>query len=126
MNSNKNCQWRIARRPSGNVVHEDFEYHENEIPKIENGQILLKTLYLNLAPVMRMYMSGKSIAGEAALYIGDVIHGRGVGELVTGKLHTVTRVAGKANDDGLLLTVLVTLVEFLGLLTVTHAGHAGR
>ena len=36
MNNNKNCQWRIARRPSGNVVHEDFEYHENEIPKIEN------------------------------------------------------------------------------------------
>ena len=82
MNSNKNCQWRIARRPSGNVVHEDFEYHENEIPKIENGQILLKTLYLNLAPVMRMYMSGKSIAGEAALNIGDVIHGRGVGEVI--------------------------------------------
>jgi len=30
---NKNCQWRIARRPSGNVVNDDFEYREVDIPK---------------------------------------------------------------------------------------------
>ncbi|MBT3994113.1 MAG: NADP-dependent oxidoreductase [Gammaproteobacteria bacterium] len=82
MKKNKNCQWRIARRPSGNVVNDDFEYREVDIPKIKDGQVLLKTLYLNLAPVMRMYMSGKSIAGESALNIGDLIHGRGVAEVV--------------------------------------------
>ncbi len=82
INEQKNCQWRIARRPSGNVVNEDFSYHEEEIPVIRNNELLLKTLYLNLAPVMRMYMSGESIAGEKGLDIGEIIHGRGVAEVI--------------------------------------------
>ena len=85
MNEDKNCQWRVARRPAGNVVAEDFEYREVSIPEPADGQFLLKTLYLNLAPVMRMYMSGESVAGETALDIGDVIHGRGVAEVVESK-----------------------------------------
>lgn len=71
-------QWAVARRPSGNVRPEDFEWRETPIPEIEAGEVLLKTLYLSLAPVMRGYMSGASFAGEAPLGIGDVIHGRGV------------------------------------------------
>ncbi len=82
MDDTRNCQWRIARRPSGNVVADDFEYREEPVPEPGDGQFLLKTLYLNLAPVMRMYMSGESVAGEAPLAIGDVIHGRGVAEVV--------------------------------------------
>lgn len=82
MNDDRNCQWRIARRPDGNVVAEDFEYAETEIPTPGDGEFLLKTYYVNVAPVMRMYMSGESVAGEAPLAIGDVIHGRGVAEVV--------------------------------------------
>ena len=82
MNEEKNCQWRVARRPSGNVVDADFEYREAAIPAPGPGQFLLKTLYLNLAPVMRMYMSGKPVAGETPLALGDVIHGRGVAEVI--------------------------------------------
>ncbi len=85
MNEDKNCQWLVARRPSGNVVAEDFEYRETAIPQPADGQFLLKTLYLNLAPVMRMYMSGESVAGETALDVGDVIHGRGVAEVIESK-----------------------------------------
>lgn len=43
--------------------------------------MLLETLYLSLAPVMRGYMSGRSFAGEAPLAIGDTIHGRGVAQI---------------------------------------------
>jgi NADPH-dependent curcumin reductase CurA len=82
MNDNRNCQWLIARRPSGNVTREDFEYREQAVPEPGPGQFLLKTLYLNLAPVMRMYMSGESVAGESPLAIGDLVHGRGVGEVI--------------------------------------------
>ena len=85
MNEAKNCQWRVARRPKGNVVYEDFEYSEVDVPQIQDGEVLLKTLYLNLAPVMRMYMSGESAAGEQSLDIGDVIHGRGVAEIIQSK-----------------------------------------
>ncbi len=82
MNEARNCQWRVARRPQGNVVREDFLYTEEDIPSPGDGEFLLKTYYINLAPVMRMYMSGESVAGEAPLAIGDVIHGRAVGEVI--------------------------------------------
>ena len=66
MNEAKNCQWRVARRPEGNVVRKDFEYKEIDIPDIQDGEVLLKTLYLNLAPVMRMYMSCLLYTSDAA------------------------------------------------------------
>jgi NADPH-dependent curcumin reductase len=77
-----NCQWRIARRPQGNVVPQDFEWHAAPIPEPGPGEALLKVHYLGLAPVMRMYMLGGSPSGEAPLGIGDVIHGRGVAQVV--------------------------------------------
>lgn len=82
MRDDRNCQWRVARRPDGNVVRADFEYAETPVPEPGAGEFLLKAYYLNLAPVMRMYMSGEAVAGESALAIGDVIHGRGVAEVV--------------------------------------------
>jgi len=42
------------------------------------GEMLLRTLYLSVAPVMAMYMSGRPVAQRPPLAIGDVIHGRGV------------------------------------------------
>jgi NADPH-dependent curcumin reductase CurA len=78
----KNCQWRVANRPVGNVRSTDFEYGEVDIPQPAAGEFLLKTLYLGLAPVMRMYMQGTGAAGERPLEIGDVIHGRGVAEVI--------------------------------------------
>ena len=82
MTTDRNCQWRVARRPQGNVVPEDFTYTEEDIPTPGPGEFLLKSYYLNLAPVMRMYMSGAAVAGERPLDIGDVIHGRGVAEVI--------------------------------------------
>ena len=82
MDDSLNCQWRIARRPSGNVTIDDFEYREEAIPEPGDGQILLKTYYVNVAPVMRMYMSGESFAGETPLAIGEILHGRAVAEVV--------------------------------------------
>ncbi len=75
-------QWTIARRPEGNVRPGDFAWAETPLPDLEANQVLLKTLYLSLAPVMRGYMSGDSFAGEAPLEIGDVIHGRGIAQVV--------------------------------------------
>lgn len=75
-------QWTVAQRPIGNVRPEDFAPRQAEIPELRPDQVLLKTLYLSLAPVMRGYMSGESFAGEAPLEIGDVLHGRGVAQIV--------------------------------------------
>ena len=77
-----NCQWRIAARPEGNVKESDFEFHETPVLAPGHGEFLLRTLYLGLRPVMRMYMQGLAVAGEVPLDIGDVIHGRGVAQVV--------------------------------------------
>lgn len=77
-----NRQWVVAARPDGAPRPADFEYREAPAPEPGPGEILLETLYLSLAPVMAMYMSGKEIAQRPGLAIGDVIHGRGVGRVV--------------------------------------------
>ena len=77
-----NRQWVVAARPDGPPRAGDFECREERLRDLADGEMLLQTLYLSLAPVMAMYMSGKSIAGRPPLAIGDVIHGRGVARVV--------------------------------------------
>jgi NADPH-dependent curcumin reductase len=77
-----NYQWRVVRRPVGNVMPEDFSWAAGDIPEPGPGEVLLKTHYLGVVPVMRMYMLGQSPSGETPLDIGDVIHGRGVAQIV--------------------------------------------
>ncbi len=77
-----NYQWRVAARPVGNVVPTDFEWAITDIPEPGESEVLLKTHYLGLAPVMRFYMQGTGAAGERVLEPGDVIHGRGVAQVV--------------------------------------------
>ena len=96
MREDANCQWRVAARPVGKPKPEDFAYTEEAIPEPGAGEILLKTLYLGLAPVMRMYMQGTGAAGEKAPGIGDVIHGRGVGEVVTSNHPAISSRASSA------------------------------
>jgi NADPH-dependent curcumin reductase CurA len=76
------CQWRVAAHPQGNVRPTDFAWHEEPVPSPAEGEVLLETMYLGLAPVMRMYMQGTGAAGERKLVVGDVIHGRGVARIL--------------------------------------------
>ncbi|MEE4184262.1 MAG: NADP-dependent oxidoreductase [Gammaproteobacteria bacterium] len=85
MREDVNLQWRIRARPHGNVKPADFEQVETPIPGLADGQFLLRTLYLGVRPVMRMYMQGLPAAGERPLEIGDVIHGRGVAQVVASR-----------------------------------------
>ncbi|MDJ0928914.1 MAG: NADP-dependent oxidoreductase [Gammaproteobacteria bacterium] len=77
-----NRQWVVAARPEGPPRPADFDYRETAVPQPAEGELLLETRYLSLAPVMAMYMSGAPIAGRPPLEIGDVIHGRGVGRVI--------------------------------------------
>ena len=97
----RNFQWRVARKPSGDLSPADFEWHTSDIPEPGPGQVLLKTHYLGLAPVMRMYMQGTGAAGEAALKPGDVIHGRGVAQIVRSRHPDCAGATGLADLQGL-------------------------
>lgn len=82
MSETVNRQWCLAERPIGRPVLEtDFMLRRSGVPSIADGQFLVRTRYLSVAPVMRNYMiDGAGI--EAPLAIGDVMRGRGVGEIV--------------------------------------------
>jgi NADPH-dependent curcumin reductase CurA len=76
MNQTKDNNRRIllASRPKGAPVASDFKLEVLPRPKIETGQVLLRTVYLSLDPYMRGRMSdAKSYADP--LQVGDVILG---------------------------------------------------
>jgi NADPH-dependent curcumin reductase len=77
--------WTIAARPDGVPAPSDFRLVERAVPAPGDGEVLLKAHYLALAPVMRSYMLGEPAAGERPLALGDVIHGRGVAEVVASR-----------------------------------------
>jgi NADPH-dependent curcumin reductase CurA len=71
----------LARRPSGEVVPEDFRLEEVPVPKPGPGEVLARTLWLSLDPYMRGRMNeGPSYAAPVPL--GGVMQGECVGEVL--------------------------------------------
>lgn len=74
----------LAARPEGLIKSTDFSLVQEEIPNLQEGQILIKTHFLSLAPVMKFYMlDGAGI--ENKLEFGDTMRGRGTGEVIQSK-----------------------------------------
>ncbi len=74
-------QIRLARRPVGEPTDADFETVEAEVPPLQDGQVLLRTLFLSLDPYMRGRMSdAESYAAPVGL--GEVMVGATVCEVV--------------------------------------------
>ncbi len=77
-------QWVLARRPDGPATVDDFRLETVPVPQIGDGEVLLKTLYLGVAPVMLRYMTNET-SFERPMEIGDVMMGRGVGRVVASR-----------------------------------------
>ncbi len=54
-----NFQWRVALTPQGVLLPDDFSWVESPLPEPGPGEVLLKTHYLGLAPVMRSTCRGQ-------------------------------------------------------------------
>lgn len=143
-----NKQWCVAKRPVGKPKLSDFLYKEAPIPSIGEGEVLLETLYLGIAPVMRMYMMNLPAGGEPPLALGDVIHGRGVarviksnhseyeeGEIVQGQLGWQTYKVSKMTERERFLKVKhhelsyahsVRILSMTGLTAYTSFKNQGR
>jgi NADPH-dependent curcumin reductase len=77
----KSTQIRLAARPVGEPDDSCFETTTEELPALEDGQVLLRTIYLSLDPYMRGRMSAaKSYA--APVELGEVMVGGTVCEVV--------------------------------------------
>ncbi len=77
-----NRQVKLASRPHGKPVDDNFELTTTEIPTPSDSEMLLRTLYLSLDPYMRGRMSdAKSYADP--LEVGDVMLGATVSQVVS-------------------------------------------
>lgn len=48
--------WRLARRPAGSIVADDFQFGSESIPELSDGQFLLRVRYLSLDPAQRVFI----------------------------------------------------------------------
>jgi NADPH-dependent curcumin reductase CurA len=85
MKSVNNCQWRVARHilPDELIGSEHFRWHEEPAPQPNDGEFLVRTLYLAPGPAQRAYIESREspLFGET-LNVGDVMRGRGIGQIV--------------------------------------------
>lgn len=77
MTRESNRQWILKARPTGWPTTEDFELVERAMPSPNEGQVLLRSLYLSVDPYMRMRLrDAKSYAPPVG--IGEVMVGGAV------------------------------------------------
>jgi NADPH-dependent curcumin reductase CurA len=88
----QSTQIRLAARPVGEPQDSDFQTTVRALPELEDGQVLLRTVYLSLDPYMRGRMSAaKSYAQPVE--VGEVMVGGTVCEVVE------SRAAGRQAGD---------------------------
>ena len=80
----KHTQILLANRPEGMVKDSDFDIVSSEIPKLEDGQVLIQIHYISLDPAIRGWMNAGTtyIPGVA---IGSVMRAFSAGEIIDSK-----------------------------------------
>ena len=79
-----NKRWVLNKRPVGMPEDECWKLVELPVPKVEEGNILIKTLYLSIDPYMRGRMNDtKSYADPIKL--GEIMTGESVGVVIESK-----------------------------------------
>lgn len=79
-----NRQLLLKARPEGLVRQEDFELREQATPKLQDGQALVRVLYLSMDPTNRVWMSDVP-QYMPPVAIGDVMRGIGIGRVVASR-----------------------------------------
>lgn len=77
----KNREYVLASRPKGTPTEENFRLVDSELPKLKDGQLLVRTLYVSVDPYMRGRMNdAKSYV--APFQIDEPMAGGAVGQVV--------------------------------------------
>src|SRR5215208_457742 len=133
MTAKINHQWRLVARPVGNFKEADFEWREEALPELGDGQVLVRNLYLSLDPTNRIWATEmESYLPPVAL--GDVMRGGTIGiveESRNAKFPVGTHVQGLlgwqeyAVSDGQGISILpvnpaIPLTAYMGLFS--HIG----
>lgn len=84
MTQDVNRQWRVARYPKPEEIigPEHFDWVTAPIPEPAEGEFLVRTICLAPVPAQRGYLEKSHDSFLENLAIGDVMRGRGVGQIV--------------------------------------------
>ena len=80
MSEKTNRQWRLSSRPVGMVSEANFDFVEEPIPEIGEGEYLVRNLYLSFDPAMRGWMEDRA-SYIPPVGIGEVMRAGTVGEV---------------------------------------------
>ena len=75
-----NRQWLLATRPPGIVEREHFEWREEPVPSIGEGEFLVRNLWLSCDPAQRAWMETDTYIPR--LPLGEVMASGSAGEVV--------------------------------------------
>jgi NADPH-dependent curcumin reductase CurA len=78
MSNPTNRQWRLAARPQGLIKESDFEWVEEPVRNLEDGEVLVRNIYLSLDPANRGWVRERASYVEP-VQIGDVMRGLTIG-----------------------------------------------
>lgn len=76
-----NRQWLLAKRPHGMVTVDNFEYVENPVPSIGEGEVLVRNLYLSFDPTQRGWMEDRP-SYLPPVKIGEPMRAGSIGQVV--------------------------------------------
>ena len=76
-----NRQWLLAARPQGLVKPSDFEFVETPMPAPEDGQVLVRNLYLSFDPAMRGWMEDRP-SYVPPVQIGEPMRAGSIGQVI--------------------------------------------
>ena len=80
MSANINRQWLLAKRPEGHIRADDFQFREVPIPVPEEGQVLVRNLWLSFDPTQSGWMRRDTYV--PIIPLGDVMRAASVGQVV--------------------------------------------
>ncbi len=75
-------QVALAAYPQGNPRPEDFRIEDAPVPEPGEGEVLLKTLWLALDPLIRFAIDEKPLTGITHVALGEVMYGPAVSLVV--------------------------------------------
>ncbi|HKF57292.1 MAG TPA: NADP-dependent oxidoreductase [Blastocatellia bacterium] len=80
MRNDVNRQWLLSNRPQGMIKAENFRWVEAPLPSVEEGQVLVRNLWLSFDPTQRPWMSMDTYVPMVPL--GEVMRAISVGQVV--------------------------------------------
>jgi NADPH-dependent curcumin reductase CurA len=80
MSKHVNRQWRLVRRPEGNIRQDDFQLTEEPVPTPKDGQVLVRNLWLSFDPTQRGWMTRDTYI--PIIPLGEVMRAASVGQVI--------------------------------------------